>query len=271
MTDSANNFNLLRAADEWLVDIRRAFAEQTLWTPPFGASESAEGAVDSGRSLRAYPLVGLSIGLGGALLLAVAGMIDMPPGLIAWLILALVVLFTRGAAEMHLANFLQPAGSKIDYARDLSQPLSAAGVLVLIMTVGVRVAALGVAITPEHAAAAWISATTGARAIMPMILAEFSAKTGQLDPDGQLGQNWNLPSRAISVQALTIGVVVLLLCNGLTAGLSALFVGIAVSAVTALWLLKTHGGRDDSFREGVLGAVQMVAELAIILTVVIVR
>jgi hypothetical protein len=33
-------------------------------------------------------------------------------------------------------------------------------------------------------------------------------------------------------------------------------------------LLKTHG---DSFREGVLGAVQMVAELAIILTVVIVR
>jgi hypothetical protein len=62
--------------------------------------------------------------------------------------------------------------------------------------------------------------------------------------------------------------VVLLLCGGVTAGLSALFVGIGVSAVTALWLLKTHG---DSFREGVLGAVQMVAELAIILTVVIVR
>jgi hypothetical protein len=183
----------------------------------------------------------------------------MPPGLIAWLILALVVLFTRGAAEMHLANFLQPAGSKIDYARDLSQPLSAAGVLVLIMTVGVRVAALGVAITPEHAAAAWICATTGARAILPMILAEFSAKNNR---------DWDVPSRAVSLQALIIGVVVLLLCGGVTAGLSALFVGIGVSAVTALWLLKTHG---DSFREGVLGAVQMVAELAIILTVVIVR
>ncbi|MCA3249673.1 MAG: hypothetical protein ACK5WY_04275 [Holosporaceae bacterium] len=259
MTDSANNFNLLRAADEWLVDIRRAFVEQTIWTPPFGATEGADDAVEAGRSLRAYPLVGLSIGLGGALLLAVAGMINMPPGLIAWLILALVVLFTRGAAEMHLANFLQPAGSKIDYARDLSQPLSAAGVLVLILTVGVRVAALGVAITPEHAAAAWISATTGARAILPMILVEFSAKNNR---------DWDVPSRAVSIQALTIGVVVLLLCGGVTAGLSALFVGIGVSAVTALWLLKTHG---DSFREGVLGAVQMVAELAIILTVVIVR
>jgi adenosylcobinamide-GDP ribazoletransferase len=210
------------------------------------------------RSLRAYPLVGLAIGLGGALLLALAGMIDTPPSLVAWLILALVVLFTRGTAEMHLANFLQPIQTPVDHTRDLASPLSAAGVLVLILTIGLRVAALSAALSPEDAAAAWIAAATGARAIVPFIFGEFAAKAGQ---------GWEPPSRSITLQALAIGVVVLVLCGGLLAGLSALFVGLGCSALTALWLLKKH---DNNFREGVLGAVQMVAEIAIIMTIVIV-
>jgi adenosylcobinamide-GDP ribazoletransferase len=212
------------------------------------------------RSMRAFPLVGVVVGLAGWAAFAVADGIGLPSMVAALLALVATVLVTGALHEDGLADTADGLGGgegragKLAIMRDSRS--GAYGVLALVFSVTLRAAALTVLTTP-HVGAALVAAHAVSRAGLPVVMR-------WLEParDDGLGASSGQPGDSAVAWCLGIALVVALPCLGLEPGLVAVIVAAAAMASLAGLAQRQIGG----YTGDVLGAAQQIGEIAMLLT-----
>jgi len=209
---------------------------------------------------RAFPLVGLGIGLFGAIILIFARSVGLGPVLSAVLGIAAIIAITGGLHEDGLADAADglAAGrdreAKLAIMRDTR--IGAFAVLALILSVLLRVGALAAIPGTYAAAAALIAAAVFSRAVLPVVMAA-------LEPArmGGLAVAAGKPPQDRVIAAGLLGIVLVLLFLGPGTGIIALLAGVGAAAAAALFAQQQLGG----YTGDVLGAIQQVTEIAVLL------
>lgn len=223
----------------------------------------AASLVHPGRSLGdahwAAPLAGAVIGLVGAAAWWLAAMV-LPATLAAAIALAVTVLVTGALHEDGLADTADGFGGGRDRARKLEimrdSRIGSYGVIALVLSLLLRWAAL-VALAPAGLVPlALLASHAASRALIPAFMAALPAAR----PDG-LSVMAGSPSTAVWGQALLVGLLALLMLGPLFAIIAAIVLALCFVALRSIALRQIGGQTGD-----VLGALQQVAEIAILLT-----
>jgi adenosylcobinamide-GDP ribazoletransferase len=226
--------------------------------PLAGLSSAHTGLL--ARSMRAFPVVGIVVGLAGWAAFAIAAGIGLPSTAAALLAIAATVLVTGALHEDGLADTADGLGGgegragKLAIMRDSRS--GAYGVLALVFSVTLRAAALTVLTTPR-VGAALVAAHAVSRAGLPILMR-------WLDParDDGLGASAGQPDDSAIGWCLGIAIVVAVLCVGFGPGLIAVIVAAAAMAGLAGLAQRQIGG----YTGDVLGAAQQIGEIAMLLT-----
>ena len=213
------------------------------------------------RVVWAFPVVGAALGVGAAAILGLALWVGLPVLVAALLAVGALALATGALHEDGLADMADGLGPS-DRARALAVmregPVGAWGVLALIFSVGLRVAALAdlATLDPLLAGAALVAASAASRAL----LAPAMALVPPARAEG-LGATAGAPGSAAAWRTVGIG-----------AGLAALFlighiglgvvVVLALAAAVAALVLRQAERRFGGQTGDVLGAAQQAAEPA---------
>lgn len=211
------------------------------------------------RSMRVFPLVGAGIGLAAGLAWALALGLGTPHLVAALLALAAQALLTGALHEDGLADVADGFGGGRDRDRTLEimrdSRIGSYGTLALVLSVGLRAAALAAIASPWAGVAALAAAGAVSRATCPALLAWLPpART-----DGLGAGAGRAPSEALAV-ALGLAACFALLLLGLGHGLAAL-----VLAALPAWALAGLARRRIGGHTGdVLGAAQQLAEVAVL-------
>jgi len=226
--------------------------------PLTGLSSAHTGLL--ARSMRAFPLVGIVIGVAGWAVFALAADIGLPSTIAALLALAATVLVTGALHEDGLADTADGFGGGEDRAGKLAvmrdSRIGAYGVLALVFSLALRAAALAV-LTSPRAGAALIAAHAVSRAGLPIVMRWLAPAR-----DDGLGASAGQPDDAAIGWCAGIAVVVTLLCLGVVPGLAALVVAAAAVAGLARLAQRQIGG----YTGDVLGAAQQTGEIAVLLS-----
>jgi adenosylcobinamide-GDP ribazoletransferase len=221
-------------------------------------------AADLARALRVAPVVGIGVGIAGAVAFAVASRVGLPP-LAAGLLAVLATVGLTGAYhEDGLADSTDGlAGKSADDSLAIMRDSRSGtyGVLALVFSVGLRAAAVAALAEPAAAAAGLIAAGAASRAAPAALLAWLPAARG----DGLAAQAGAAgtpdATRGRAVIAAIIGAVVAILALGLDGAIPALI--LAVAGITGVgWLARRRLG---GYTGDVMGAAQQVAEVAVLL------
>lgn len=203
----------------------------------------------------AFPLVGVVLGAGAGLVLALAAGLGLPPLACALLALAAGMALTGALHEDGLADFADGCGAR-DRARALEimrdSRIGSYGTIALLLSLGLRAAALA-ALAPGQGVLALIGAAALSRAGMAAALAFLPPAR----PDG-LGRGAGRPTGAAVAVGLLIAALALVPAGGV---LPALFACGLVQYALARLALRRLGGQTGD----VLGAVQQVGEIAALL------
>jgi adenosylcobinamide-GDP ribazoletransferase len=224
---------------------------------PVGAATREEGAI--GAAGWAFPLVGVGVGAISAIVyfaVEIAGLTRLPAALLA--LLAGIAL-TGALHEDGLADTADGLGGgagrdeKLRIMRDSRH--GTFGVLAIVLSVGLRAAALAAIGDPIHAGLALIAAHAASRAALPPIMLLPAAR-----PDG-LGVSVGKPTWAIAIAAAALGVIIALATLGPLIGAAALaLAGGAVCAAATLARRQIGGYTGD-----VLGFCQQIGEIVMLL------
>lgn len=208
----------------------------------------------------AFPLVGLIVGAIGGILYAIAWSLALPAMAAGLIAVAATVLVTGGLHEDGLADTADGFGGgatreeKLAIMRD--SRVGAYGVLALIFSIGLRVAALAALATRWHVLGAMIAAHALGRGVLPAAL-------DWLDPARSegLGASAGRPSQTQALIALGIALLIAVAGLGIPAGLSAA-IAAALAAIAMGWLAQRQiGGQTGD----VFGAIEQGAETAALL------
>jgi len=209
---------------------------------------------------RAFPIIGLIVGLiAGAGLMASAEL-DLHPLACALIGLALAALVTGGLHEDGLADVADGFGggqdrdAKLRIMRD--SRIGAFGVLALIFSIGIRAAILGGLPGPGLAAASLVGAAILSRAVLPV----FMHRTPLARNDG-LASEAGKPDLETAGIALGLGAIGGIVFLGLGAGIIAA-IAVLGAAVAVAWLAQRQIG---GYTGDVLGAAQQTAETALLI------
>lgn len=219
------------------------------------------GSVPLATASRAFPLAGLVVGGLSAMLWLMLSEIGMPAWPAALLTVGAGILMTGALHEDVLADVADGAGAGGDLARRLEimrdSRIGTFGVVAVILSIGLRTAALTAFADPAMVAAALVAAHAGGRAFLPMVMAlvDHARRDGLSVTAGR-------PSRRTGWIALGIGGGLVLAFAGLDAGLAAFAVAALVVAGGARWAQARLGGQTGD----VLGALEQLAEISILLT-----
>jgi adenosylcobinamide-GDP ribazoletransferase len=234
---------LTRLPVDWLTD-----PQATLPARPLAAA------------MRAFPLVGILVGIVGWGVYALADALALPALIGALLAVAATVAVTGALHEDGLADTADGFGGGAERVRKLAimrdSRSGAYGVLALIFSVALRAAALA-ALMPPRAGLALVAAHTVSRGFMPPLMR-------WLEParDDGLGAAAGQPDDAAILWCLAIAFIVALLCLGGGTGLAGLIVAAAAVAALAALARRQIGG----YTGDVLGAAQQIGEIAMLLT-----
>ncbi len=208
----------------------------------------------------AFPLVGVLIGVLGALAFKVAALLGLPTLVAAFIAILATILVTGGLHEDGLADTADGFGggtdreSKLAIMRDSRS--GAYGVLALLFSVGLRSAALAAIAGGGSVLAALIAAHAVSRGALPLVLRGLEPARS----DG-LGAEAGRPEPTIAWTAGVLGAIAALLALGLWSGLLALlFAGAAMALVAALARRQIGGYTGD-----VLGAIEQTGEIVVLL------
>jgi adenosylcobinamide-GDP ribazoletransferase len=209
-----------------------------------------------------FPVVGGLLGLGAGLIALLFADI-VPPLPAAAIALALLVWATGALHEDGLADFADGMGGGQDKTRKLEimrdSRIGTYGVLALGFSLLLRVGCLAALLPDGPAIGALIAAGAWSRASLPAGMSWFEpART-----DG-LGKNAGRPSESAVFGALGIGVLIVFLSLGFWAGVLALIVGAAASALVFRIADRQIGG----FTGDVAGAAQQASEVAMLIVAV---
>jgi adenosylcobinamide-GDP ribazoletransferase len=208
-----------------------------------------------------FPVVGALIGVAGALVYWLADGLGLPPFVAATLAVAATALVTGCLHEDGLADTADGFGGgatrdrKLEIMRDSRS--GAYGVMALLVSVLLRVGAIAVLAGPGLAAAALIAAHAGGRGVLPL----FMRTVPNARADG-LSAGAGTPSAGTASMAAVLGLLVLMLCLGVGAGLLAALLVVGGLILLARLSLKQLGGQTGD----VLGAVEQTSEILILLT-----
>ncbi|HTZ37236.1 MAG TPA: adenosylcobinamide-GDP ribazoletransferase [Stellaceae bacterium] len=224
---------------------------------PVAATPPQNGAI--GAASWAFPAVGAGIGgIAGAVMIGAAllGLGAAPAGLLALVAAGLV---TGALHEDGLADTVDGFGGgrsrddKLAIMRDSRQ--GAYGVLALVLSIGLRAAALA-SIEPLAGALALIAAHAASRAWLPVAMRWLDAARA----DG-LGAGAGRPPAAAASVAAAIGAVLALAALGPLRGLVAL----ALSALAVAGAARLAQRQIGGYTGDVLGAFQQVGEIVMLL------
>lgn len=213
------------------------------------------------RATRVFPLVGALIGLAGGLAFWLAHGLGLPPLAAGLIAVAATICLTGALHEDGLADVADGFGGafarerKLEIMRDSAT--GAYGTLALVLSVGLRGAALAALAEPGAALAALIAAHAVSRSALPAVMLQVPLARR----DG-LAVAANKPEAAQAGIALALGAVMALILLGFGAGLLAVIAaGLATGAMVLVAQAHIGGYTGD-----VLGAIQQLAEIAVLLT-----
>jgi adenosylcobinamide-GDP ribazoletransferase len=208
-----------------------------------------------------FPLVGALVGAAGAIVYWLAAWSGLPPFVGATLAVGATALLTGCLHEDGLADTADGFGGgstkerKLEIMRDSRS--GTYGVIALILSFMLRAGATASLAASAPVAAALIAAHAGGRAAMPL----FMATIPHARQDG-LSAGAGTPQLGRVAIAALLGLLALLLCLGVGAGLlAALFVMLVLVGMARLTLRQIGGQTGD-----VIGAVEQISEIVILLT-----
>lgn len=204
----------------------------------------------------AFPLIGLAVGTLGGAAYWLGSFVGLPPLASAFLGVAATVVATGALHEDGLADMADGlAGRTPDDAIRIMRDsrTGSYGVLALIFSVGLRVAALSALAGPLAVIVAMATAGAASRAALPAVMRLLPAASAS-----GLGAAAGKPDGLDVVIALVIAGVVALAALGPIAATAMAGAGLVVSCVVAAVARRRLGG----YTGDVLGAVQQSAEVA---------
>jgi adenosylcobinamide-GDP ribazoletransferase len=206
------------------------------------------------------PLVGAAIGLGGAAIYWLSGGLGLTPAIAGLLAVAATILLTGALHEDGLADSADGLFAGAEPARRLEimrdSRTGAYGALALILSLGLRAAALAALAAPGPAAAALIAAHAVARALPPAVMAwaplarddGLAAGAGQVET----GHAWT---------ALGLGAGIAVVFLGFGPGLAALL----AAGLVGFAGFRLARARIGGYTGDILGAIEQLGEIAVLL------
>lgn len=223
----------------------------------------ADGA--AARAMAWFPPVGALVGLVAAAVYTLAGIAHLPPLAAALLALAATVWLTGGLHEDGAADVADGFGGGRDKARKLEimrdSRVGSYGVLAIVLSVGLRAAALATFADPGSA----VAALAAAGALSRSGLAPLAHLLPPARSDGLAAAQGRPGLRTVTL-ALAFGLGIAALALGWKAGPAALAAAIATLLV-ALQARRQIGGHTGD----VFGAAQQAAEIVVLLTLAALR
>lgn len=249
----------------WWDDFR--IAASFLTRLPTGKS-AAKGAREKGalaRASRGFPLAGLAVGLVGALVYAIADGLNLPPAIASLMAISAMISITGALHEDGLADFADAflsAGTKTEKLKIMRDSgIGAYGTLTLVITLGLRVAAIAIIAEAgvAAAAAALIATAVASRAALPAMMHRMkpARRSGLAVVAGRPDQNQ-------AILAAVLGAAVALLFLGPLTGVVALVIGALGVLKIAYFAQRSIGG----YTGDVLGAAQQLMETGMLLAIV---
>jgi adenosylcobinamide-GDP ribazoletransferase len=235
-----------------------AVATGVLTQLPVGAAAVEPGAVAAAGW--AFPLVGAGIGAVCALAYFVAGLCGLADPIAALVAVGAGLLITGAFHEDGLADTVDGFGGGSDRERKLAimrdSRQGTFGILALLLSVGLRAAALAAIRDPIHAGLALVAAHAASRgALVPLMRLLEPARA-----DG-LGAAAGRPTRPVAVAAVAIGGGIALALLGPLTGLAALLLVAAALSLAAMLAHRQIGG----YTGDVLGFFQQIGEIVMLL------
>jgi adenosylcobinamide-GDP ribazoletransferase len=241
----------------WQDEARLAVAFLTR-LPLLGGARPEPGAL--ARAAWAFPLAGILVGITGGIAFGIGDWLGLPINAMALLAVAVTALVTGGLHEDGLADTVDGLGGGADRETALAimrdSRTGAFGVLALVFSVGLRVAALAALPDTRIAVSALLAAHTVSRGLLPTVMLWFEPARS----DG-LAAEAGRPSAPGATAAVLIGLLVALIMLGIgRALLATVLAGVAMMVVALLARRRIGGYTGD-----VLGAVQQVGEIVMLL------
>jgi adenosylcobinamide-GDP ribazoletransferase len=247
----------------WWAEIRLAFAFLTCL--PVRLTHD-EAVIPVGAAVRAFPIAGLAVGLIASAVYALADLLGMSGTVAAALAVAAMVVVGGGLHEDGLADTADGLGGRgrehaLEIMRD--SHIGSFGVMALVFVQLLRVTALSYAGSVQEAVLMLIAAAAGSRAVVPAVMYMLPPARS----DG-LGRAAGQPDRRRVVDAGALGVIFVLgtapVVWDLAWRAAAVLSAILVTAAAAGFARKRFGGQTGD----ILGAIQQLAEVAILLACV---
>ena len=242
----------------WWTDLMTALAFLTRLPLP---APAADRPPDLARATRVMPLAGAAIGLGGGAIYWLSGVLGLSPAIAGLLAVAATILATGALHEDGLADSADGIFAGAEPARRLEimrdSRSGAYGVLALVLSVGLRAAALAAIAAPGAVVAAMIAAHAVARALPPAAMA-----WAPLARDDGLAASAGPAETEHAWTALGIGAAIAVVFLGLGAGLVALL----AAGLMGLATIRLARARIGGYTGDVLGAIEQLGEIAVLLT-----
>ena len=242
----------------WLSDFSTACG--LLTRLPIGG---APDGWDSARATRVYPLVGAVVGLIGGGVYWLCQLASLPSLLSALIAVAATILVTGAFHEDGLADVADGLGGgankmrKLEIMRD--SRIGSFGVIALVLSIGLRAAALTALAIAGSVTLGLIAAHAVARGLLPTIMALLPLARG----DG-LASGTGRPEMRHALTALVLAALIAVVTLGFGGGLLALLAGAIGAGAVALLARAQIGG----YTGDVLGAAEQGAEIMVLLAVV---
>ena len=235
-----------------------AIATALLTRLPVGAAAPAEGAIAA--SGWAFPLVGAGIGALCALAFLVAQLAGCGTAVAALIAVAAGLALTGALHEDGLADTADGFGGGSDRADKLAimhdSRHGTYGVVALVLSIGLRAAALGTIGDPVHAGLALVAAHAASRGALPVLMHVLAPARA----DG-IGAAAGRPRRTVAIIAAALGAIISLAVLGPGAGAIALVLSGAAVALAVLLAQRQIGG----YTGDVLGFFQQIGEIVMLL------
>ncbi len=248
---------------DWWDDFRTAAAFLTRL--PVGLIGGHADGGNLAQASRAFPLVGVVVGGISAIVYAIAANLGLTALLAAGLAIGAGLIATGALHEDGLADVADGLGARGGAAERLAamrdSHIGVFGTLALILAVMLSAVCLAALAQPAQVAAALIAAHGAARALLPWVMHRFAPARA----DG-LAAGAGRPSQTTSFIALGLGAAILLLMEGPARAI----VG-AAAACLALLLVPLARRQFGGITGDVLGAIEAIAQIAILLALVATR
>jgi adenosylcobinamide-GDP ribazoletransferase len=235
-----------------------AIATALLTRLPVGMAVPADGAIAAAGW--AFPLVGAGVGALAALAFLIAELLGCGNAPAALIAVAAGLAITGAFHEDGLADTADGFGGgsgrdeKLAIMRDSRH--GSFGIIALVLSIGLRAAALGTIGEPIHAGLALIAAHAASRGALPALMRLLQPAR----PDG-LGATAGRPSLAVAIAAAAVGGLIALAVLGPLTGAIGLALTGGALALAAMLARRQIGG----YTGDVLGFFQQIGEIAMLL------